>query len=208
MKADREHPTLTWRGCVRSLAPGTHFLVAEVHRLQFGPVKSLRWCALDLLCTNAAWTTVSGVETFVRRPVRNERLHTERQTKTFGFMSSVSWQVQLVSSHATSGSVLWRVLPKNNRRWRSLRRIHYARLRCHTTNFPAALSVALFVFACSVSEICIITRLRPTLRSCVVNSSFCLFYSAAPRVPLSSCLSVPNVTPRDSTKTASDWLGL
>lgn len=187
MKAVREHPTLTWRGCVGSLAPGTHFLVAEVHRLQFGPVKSLRWCALDLLCTNAAWTTLSGAETFVRRPVRYERFHTEGQAKTFGFTSSVSWQVQLVSSHATSGSVLWRVLPKNNRGWRSLRRIHYA-LRCHTTNFPAARSVALFVFACSVGEICIITRLRPTCAAVwstrVFYARACLFYSAAPALIL------------------------
>lgn len=165
------HSTLTWRGCARRLQPGARLLVAEVHRLRFRPIKSSLWRTICVLYPDATRARLWVLEASARRPVWYEWFHTERQIWTFGFTPSNRWQVQLISSNSISGSILRRSLPGSGHgRW-SLRRIHYARLRCHTTNFPAALSDTVYVFVASLEEISASVDVPPmTLQLCVFQA--------------------------------------
>lgn len=90
----------------------------------------------------SAW----GKAASVRRPLWYERFHAERQVWTFVFTPPDRWQVQLL--RFTVSFLLWSAVLRSNRRWRSLCRIHDARLRCHAcvkASFSAALAFSDFV---------------------------------------------------------------
>lgn len=119
-----------------------HLLVAEVHSLHFGGVLSPRRRAASLLrCgDDAAWLALGGAPDApaVRRPVRYEGLHAERQLRALALAPSVGRQVQLIGPLQCALRRGRGGLPRCGRGRRSLRRIHDARLRCHTTSFHTA----------------------------------------------------------------------
>lgn len=119
-----------------------HLLVAEVHSLHLGGVLSPGRRAASLLrCgDDAAWLALGGAPDApaVRRPVRYEGLHAERQLRALALAPSVGRQVQLIGPLQCALRRGRGGLPRCGRGRRSLRRIHDARLRCHTTSFHTA----------------------------------------------------------------------
>lgn len=120
---------LTWRGCVGCVTPVVHFFVSEFYRLLVGLINSSWGCALRLPWPDAPLTSVRGEAASVRRPLWYKGFHAERQVVGLVFTPPDRWQVQLLGF--TGRFVFWSALLRSKRGWRSLRRIHDARLWCH-----------------------------------------------------------------------------
>lgn len=116
---------LTWRGCVGCVTPVVHFFVSEFHRLLVGLIKSSWGSAL---WPDAPLTSVRVEAASLRRPLWYEGFHAERQVMGFVFTPPDRWQFQILGF--TGCFVFWSAL-RSERGWRSLRRIHDARLWCH-----------------------------------------------------------------------------
>lgn len=128
---------LTWRGCVWCVTPVVHFFVSEVHRLLVGLIKSSWGCALRLPWADAPLTSVRGEAASVRRPLWYEGFHAERKVLALVFTPPDRWQVQLLGF--TGCFVFWSAVLRGQSGWRSLRRIHDARLWCHACVKPKCL---------------------------------------------------------------------